>query len=437
MQLCCILLPYLCHQNSKDMKYSEDFKNMVKAHQGKFIGYGNPNAKVLIIVPKIDDERLDTYNGSNAEQWLVNIENQTDFDDVKDFFVDGEQVGEESIFNPLYPFKGMRDVLQKDKIGTIINNDGTCLSWHRYQDLYSEFQWDVTDKIDFFKYAFYTIFDEELLKDVFFQNFRLYQYSYSSKKHLLKHNPGKLFDMMAEWGDIEPNNKRNIFLFTRRNWDSGQFAKMVVCRPYEKESSKTLKENKRFLKIFIYSMYCGLPIEETNAKDYIDLLASGKICNNVKKKKMFEKILNNIQANIDHDYKQWAHVWVYAFQKLKENTLFYFSAKSKTSRRDIYTALPLVFVASSPKIVREIVSYIINVDNDYWYILTRILDNCNFYWNDRTGKNAKLYIPKNVYNELMSVFEEIDNNEYRTVLTGKLLWLKYQYRRDFGKKFKY
>ena len=43
------------------MEYSEFFKNMVKAHQGKFIGYGNPNAKILIIVPKIDDKRLVVY----------------------------------------------------------------------------------------------------------------------------------------------------------------------------------------------------------------------------------------------------------------------------------------------------------------------------------------------------------------------------------------
>ena len=57
------------------MEYSEDFKNMVKAHQSKFIGYGNPNAKILIIVPKIDDKRLVVYNGNNAEQWLANIEN--------------------------------------------------------------------------------------------------------------------------------------------------------------------------------------------------------------------------------------------------------------------------------------------------------------------------------------------------------------------------
>ena len=75
------------------MEYSVDFKNMVKAHQGKFIGYGNPNANILIIVPKMDDERLDVYNENNSKQWLANIENQTDFDDVVDFFADEGQVG--------------------------------------------------------------------------------------------------------------------------------------------------------------------------------------------------------------------------------------------------------------------------------------------------------------------------------------------------------
>jgi hypothetical protein len=82
--------PISLPSKSKDMEYSVDFKNMVKAHQGKFIGYGNPNAKILIIVPQIGDKRLFVYNSNNAEQWLANIENQTNFDDVKDYFVDGQ-----------------------------------------------------------------------------------------------------------------------------------------------------------------------------------------------------------------------------------------------------------------------------------------------------------------------------------------------------------
>jgi len=67
--------PISLPSKSKDMEYSVDFENMVKSHQDKFIGYGNPNAKILIIVPKIDDKRLVVYNGNNAEQWLANIEN--------------------------------------------------------------------------------------------------------------------------------------------------------------------------------------------------------------------------------------------------------------------------------------------------------------------------------------------------------------------------
>ena len=69
------IAPISLPSKGKDMEYSEDFKNMVKAHQGRFIGYGNPNAKILIIVPKIDDKSLFVYNGNNAEQWLANIEN--------------------------------------------------------------------------------------------------------------------------------------------------------------------------------------------------------------------------------------------------------------------------------------------------------------------------------------------------------------------------
>ena len=60
------------------MEYLETFKKMVKTHQGKFIGYGNPNAKILIIVPKKDVEGLAVYNTSNSMQWLLNIEYQYD-----------------------------------------------------------------------------------------------------------------------------------------------------------------------------------------------------------------------------------------------------------------------------------------------------------------------------------------------------------------------
>ena len=277
------------------MEYSEDFKNMVKAYQGKFIGYGNPNAKILIVVPKIDDERLDIYNSKNAKQWLDNIENHTDFDNVEDFFVDDKQIGNESTFNPLYPFKGQRDVLRKSKDGTIICNDGTSLSWHRYQDLFSDLQWEVTDRIDFFKCTFYTIFDEELLKLSYFQKFRIVQYAYPSQRHLIQYDPGNLFNMTCDYHNesIRKANKK-LLAFTRHDSGKDEFAKMLLTLPYERVSEETLNNNKDYLR-FIFYDYLHDDFKQTDVSviiQEIDLLASETITDNVLKRNKYEQIMN-------------------------------------------------------------------------------------------------------------------------------------------------
>ena len=54
------------------MEYSVDFENMVKSHQDKFIGYGNPNAKILIIVPKKDVEGIISFSaGRYNTQFII------------------------------------------------------------------------------------------------------------------------------------------------------------------------------------------------------------------------------------------------------------------------------------------------------------------------------------------------------------------------------
>ena len=405
------------------MEYSVDFENMVKSHQDKFIGYGNPNAKILIVVPKIDDERLDTYNGKNAKQWLDNIENHTDFDNVEDFFVDGKQIGNESTFNPLYPFKGQRDVLRKSKDGTIICNDGTSLSWHRYQDLFSDLQWEVTDRIDFFKCTFYTIFDEELLKLSYFQKFRIVQYAYPSQRHLIQHDPGNLFNMTCDYHNesIRKANKK-LLAFTRHNSGKNEFAKMFVTLPYERVSEDARKKNKDYLRFFFYD-YLYDDFKQTNVsiiKQIIDLLASEKISGNVVKRNRYEQIMNTIQVNIVLDLK-WSDIWVYAFRNLNKDKMFYSSASSP--RSSIITALPLVLATTSPEIVREIVLYIMKIDKEYWSLLYLVLNR----WQP-VKRGTYILIPKATYNELMNIFEEIDSQEIRTMLKGKLIWLKYEQR---------
>lgn len=398
------------------MVYSEDFRNMVKANQGKFIGYGNPNAKILIIVPKIDDERLDVYNGKNAEQWLDNIEKHTDFENVEDFFVNGQQVGDGSAFNPLYPFKGQRSLLRK-------SNDGTCLSWHRYQDLFSDLQWDVTDRIDFFKYTFYTIYDEELLKHAYFQEFRIVQYAYPSKRHFVQHDPGILFDMICDYSQkVISETNRKFISFSRFNSERQEISRMLVTLSYERASATVRKKNKEYLRYLFYDMMHDV-FKQTDAsivKRNIDLLASEMITDTVVKQNIYDQTMNTIQINLEFDLK-WSDIWVYAFHNLKKDKMFYSSARS--SERSITNVLPLVLATTSPEIVREIVLYIMKVDKEYWSLLYLVLNR----WQP-VKRGTYILIPKATYNELLNIFEGIASVEIRTMLKGKLIWLKYEQR---------
>ena len=405
------------------MVYSEDFRNMVKANQGKFIGYGNPNAKILIVVPKMDDERLDVYNGKNAEQWLDNIEKHTDFENVEDFFVNGQQVGDRSTFNPLYPFKGQRYFLRKSNDGTIICNDGTCLSWHRYQDLFSDLQWDVTDRIDFFKYTFYTIYDEELLKHSYFQEFRIVQYAYPSKRHFVQHDPGILFDMICDYSQkVISETNRKFISFSRFNIERQEISRMLVTLSYERASATVRKKNKEYLRYLFYDMMHDV-FKQTDAsivKRNIDLLASEMITDTVVKQNIYDQTMNTIQINLEFDLK-WSDIWVYAFHNLKKDKMFYSSASS--SRRSIISALPLVLATTSPEIVREIVLYIMKIDKEYWSMLISVLHR----WQP-VKRGTYILIPKATYNELLNIFEGIASVEIRTMLKGKLIWLKYEQR---------
>ena len=49
--------------------------------------------------------------------------------------------------------------------------------------------------IDVLKYCYYVVFDEELLKDSFFNNFQVILYSFIDGNHLDKYNPAKFFGM--------------------------------------------------------------------------------------------------------------------------------------------------------------------------------------------------------------------------------------------------
>ena len=420
--------PISLPSKSKDMEYSEDFKNMVKAHQGKFIGYGNPNASVLIIVPKKDVEGLAVYNTGNSMQWLSNIEYQSDFDNVGDFFVDGQQVGDESTFNPLYPLKGQRNILQKSKDGTVVCNDGTSLSWQRYQDLFGDSQHNLTDQIDFFKYAFYTVFDEELLKDSYYQKFQFIMYTFLDEEEFEHQKPTDLFGMRFLCGHDYPVRVER--------YDS-MHSEMVVTVSLEKASKTILQQLKSIISNpFLYMFQ----IDTSYVRKCVDKLAIGEISDPNSRKKLFGQIrqvfdLIDILTD-DIDCVEWANTWIYAFHNLKEE----FGQKFLNDKRIMYgygELFSVAFIIAPCEVVREIVSYIIDVDRKYWRKLSNILGLCHIERKVLIKKNFKPYIPKETYQMLMDIFQELKSEDCKTILIGKLIWLKRVYIKKYGKKFEY
>jgi len=401
---------------SKDMEYSVDFKNMVKAHQGKFIGYGNPNAKILIIVPKIDDKRLVVYNGNNAEQWLANIENQTNFDDVKDFFVDGKQVGNESTFNPLHPFKGQRDiVVKKARNGAVNCIDGTCSSWHLIQYLLSCLQWEFDDKINFFTNAFYTSFDEELLKDSYFQNYEHIMYTFEDEDQFRSQNPVKLFGMKYYWGhQNKPKGAQRMIIYHKE----GTEKRMMVTIAYEKAWKKNLERIKGY--IDGYSRARGI-IDDSFVKKYIDKLAKGEISASDSRKKACDYILKTISNDVsERSNNCWINMWEYAYRNLKEEYASSFVDSKNRDYPDYCKTLAALLFYAHHETVRDIVIYIIKRDKYYWNILSTAIDRCYRY--------CERPIPEKTYQELLKVFNDINSTEDRTILLGKLIWYRRMYQ---------
>ena len=88
--------------------------------------------------------------------------------------------------------------------------------------------------------------------------------------------------------------------------------------------------------------------------------------------------------------------------------------------------LASLFIHASHEDVRNIVTFLIKLDPKYCFTLSSTLHVYSLCPH-------KLVISKETYEELMNIFESIESVEIRTILIGKLLWLKYLYRDSIEK----
>lgn len=147
------------------MEYSKSFCDLVNSffkekndENLKFIGTGNPSAKILIIGKEaaLSEKNLSIdfnfhygLHQDNTSLWAKCIDQNQDFDDIKVWGRNCKKYIRED-FSPLYPYK------HDQKLHRLPQNGGTSKTWKCYQKLISLVYPGILseEEVDFHKYAF-------------------------------------------------------------------------------------------------------------------------------------------------------------------------------------------------------------------------------------------------------------------------------------------
>ena len=110
------------------------------------------------------------------------------------------------------------------------------------------------ENVDVLKFCYYVVFDEELLKDSFFDNFQVILYSFTDGNHLNNHDPAKLFGM--EWVNecsVEDGATQRLFV-AHSNAEGDKLERLMFCTsPFEHVSYVIQKCTKLLLNWFLLS----------------------------------------------------------------------------------------------------------------------------------------------------------------------------------------
>ena len=208
--------------------YSKEFVDLVNHSnwRDKFIGYGNPDADILIIGQEAaDDKESKNYKefyAPNQSQWKVTIENnclpQTVYEEPYEF----------PKFVPSFPFKTQK--------ATIRSGDGNSgATWYWYQRLHDQIYPDAKDpngNINFFERIFITELNGEPRKN------------HKDKQENIKSQIAKRFDIMRETKSFWSHFKVVLFLCGSYSEaiDVDSAREILATNPGDESASKKASE---------------------------------------------------------------------------------------------------------------------------------------------------------------------------------------------------
>jgi len=117
--------------------------------------------------------------------------------------------------------------------------------------LFADFPGPKAKDIDVLTYCYYVVYDEDLLKDPFFERFPVIQYVFPDGNHLQEHDPAKLFKM--KWISectVEDHIHR---MFVAQGFsDNWQIERLMFCTyPLDIVSRSIFYSNKLLLNWFL------------------------------------------------------------------------------------------------------------------------------------------------------------------------------------------
>ena len=107
------------------------------------------------------------------------------------------------------------------------------------------------ENVDVLKFCYYVVFDEELLKDSFFDNFQVILYSFTDGNHLNNHDPAKLFGMKWISECTVEDNLQRMFVAQSFSQDTMIERVMLCTYPLDIVSRAVFCSNKLLLNWFL------------------------------------------------------------------------------------------------------------------------------------------------------------------------------------------
>jgi len=138
------------------------------------------------------------------------------------------------------------------KILVVVQKEGNeDVDFKYLKRLFREFPGPKGKYMDVLTYCYYVVYDEDLLKDPFFEGFPVIQYVFPDGNHLQKHDPAKLFGMKWISECTVENNLQRMFVARAFSQDT-MIEKVMFCTyPLDIVSKPIFCSNKLLLNWFL------------------------------------------------------------------------------------------------------------------------------------------------------------------------------------------